>query len=166
MILIVGRGSPGALAALALLVAVPCHAQSAPDPAAALERIAAAAETSLRQGELQIAESQYRSALMAGWMLIGTLRADEQRFDEARNAFQRASTSVVDGKPALQALALVHLRTREPARAVAILTRLTAMNPKDVQIHRLLAHACCTGCWMPASRSRRVQRRPRARCWT
>ena len=43
MILMFGRGSaPGALAALALIVAAPCHAQSAPDPAAALERMAAA----------------------------------------------------------------------------------------------------------------------------
>ena len=107
-----------ALAAITILAAPHPYAQTRADPAAGLEQIITTAESSLHTGELQIAESQYRSALMAGWMLIGTLRADEQRFDEARNAFQRASTSVVDGKPALQALALVHLRTREPARAV------------------------------------------------
>src|SRR5437588_701603 len=140
MIPIAGRGrSPGALAALALLVAVPCRAQSVPDPAVALERMAAAAETSLRQGELQIAESQYRSALMAGWMLIGALRIDERRFAEARDAFVHASTSAVDANAALQALSIVHLQMGETARAVAILTRLAGTNPKDVQTRRLLA---------------------------
>src|SRR5205823_6810631 len=146
MILMFGRGSaPGALAVLALIVAAPCHAQSAPDPAAALERMAAAAETSLREGELQIAESHYRSALMAGWMVIGTLRLDERRLPEARDAFLRASTSAVDAEAALQKLALVSLQMGEPARAVAILTRLAGANPKDVASHRLLAQALLAG---------------------
>ena len=137
-----GRGSaPGALAVLALIVAAPCHAQSAPDPAAALERMAAAAETGLRQGELQIAESHYRSALMAGWMLIGALRIDERRFAEARDAFVHASTSAVDAKAALRSLSIVHLEMGEAARAVSILTRLAGTNPKDVQTRRLLAQA-------------------------
>jgi hypothetical protein len=48
-------------------------AQTAPDPLSALEATLATAEESLRQGEFQIAESQYRSALMLGWMLIGGL---------------------------------------------------------------------------------------------
>src|SRR4029077_14983161 len=89
---------------LAALVALPSSAlaQNAADPAARLDTIVAAAENSLRDGELQIAESLYRSALMSGWMLIGTLRVDEHRLPDARDAFLRASTSAVDAKAALQ----------------------------------------------------------------
>src|SRR5437763_10472319 len=137
-----GRGvASGAFALIALLAALPCHAQPAADPAAALERMAAAAETSLREGELQIAESHYRSALMAGWMLIGALRVDERRLADARDAFLHASTSAVNAQAALRSLSLVHLQMGEPARAATILTRVAAANPKDVQTHRQLAQA-------------------------
>jgi tetratricopeptide (TPR) repeat protein len=124
-----------------LAVASAVGAQAPTDPAAALERLSAAAETSLRQGELQIADSTYRSALMAGWMVIGTLRTDERRLADARDAFQHASTSAVDARAALQALALVHLEMGEAPRAVTILTRLASSNGKNAQAHRLLAQA-------------------------
>src|SRR5439155_24650475 len=126
---------------VASLAASPARAQTTSEPAAGRDAIVAAAETSLREGELQIAESHYRSALMASWMVIGTLRLDERRLPEARDAFLRASTSAVDAKAALQKLALVSLQMGEPARAVAILTRLAGANPKDVASHRLLAQA-------------------------
>jgi len=129
-----------ALALIATLASI-AGAQPAADPAGALERMSAAAESSLRQGELQIAESTYRSALMSGWMLIGTLRTDERRLSDARDAFQRAASSAVDARAALQSLALVHLQMGEAGRAVTILTRLAGANIKDPQIHRLLAQA-------------------------
>src|SRR5439155_2396430 len=126
---------------VASLAASPARAQTTSDPAAGLDAIVAAAETSLREGELQIAESHYRSALMAGWMVIGTLRLDERRLPEARDAFQRASSAAVDAKAALQSLSLVHLQMGEAVSAVTILARLAGPNPKTVQTHRLLAQA-------------------------
>src|SRR5689334_10031006 len=90
--------SAAAVLLLAIVVAPDSHAQTTADPAARLEALVAAAENNLRDHELQIAESLYRSALMSGWMLIGTLRADEHRLADARDAFLHASTSAVDAK--------------------------------------------------------------------
>src|SRR5690348_3819281 len=76
--------------------ASPSVAQTASDPLAAVDVQMSAAEDSLRAGELQIAESRYRSALAAAWMLMGALHATDHRLADARDAFQRASTSAFD----------------------------------------------------------------------
>ena len=62
---------------------------------------------------------------MAGWMIIGTLRTDERRLPDARDAFQHASSSAVDARAALQSLALVHLQMGEAGRAVGRFTRFS-----------------------------------------
>ena len=116
-------------------------AQTAPDPLAALESTTAAAEAALREGELQIAESRYRSALMMGWLLVGGLDGAEGRVGDARRAFERASVATVQPREALQTLALVHLLEGDPAMAINILTKLVARAPKDVTSRRLLAQA-------------------------
>jgi tetratricopeptide (TPR) repeat protein len=116
-------------------------AQNAVDPVAAIDAEISAAEDSLRAGELEIAESRYRSSLAAGWMLMGALRAAEHRLADARDAFERASTATFDASAALQSLAVVHLQMGDAASAVKILTRLSGGNPGDVQTHRLLAQA-------------------------
>ncbi len=116
-------------------------AQSASDLLASLEQKMAAAETSLREGEMQIAESRYREALLEGWMLTGALAAEEKRLLDAREAFRRASTSATDARAARKALAIVHLQMNEPAEAVAILSQLSARGGKDLEIIRLLAQA-------------------------
>ena len=128
-----------AAASIAWLLGAPvAHPQ---DPVVVLEQNVAAAEPFLRAGELQIAESHYRTALMHGWMLVGALRAAEGQTPEARDAFRRATQSAVDADAAFRALALMHLRTGEPAPAVAILTSLTARHPKDVPLRQLLTQA-------------------------
>src|SRR5262245_49168700 len=116
-------------------------AQPTVDPLAPIERSIAAAESNLREGELQIAESHYRSALVAGWMVVGALRVNEQRLADAREAFSRASVSGIDAEPALRALAVVQLQMGEATSAIGILTRLATAKPKDVDLHRLLAQA-------------------------
>src|SRR3989442_928394 len=45
------------------------------DPAVALDRAMSDAEGSLRDGELESAESHYRAALLEGWLLMGSLEA-------------------------------------------------------------------------------------------
>jgi tetratricopeptide (TPR) repeat protein len=116
-------------------------AEVAADPTAALERAVSAAEASLREGEFQSAESQYRAALLEGWLLQGDLQATEGKLEEARESYRRASTSAVEQRRALQALALVHLQSGAAAEAVNLLTRVVATSPKDAQARRLLARA-------------------------
>lgn len=106
-----------------------------------LDQQIATAESSLRAGELQLAESQYRTALMHGWMLLGAVRASEEQFVEAREAFRRATQSAVDADGAFRALSLMHLRSGEPAPAVTILTALAGRHPKDVPLRQLLTQA-------------------------
>src|SRR5512143_2361534 len=72
-----------------------------PDPAARLDQAIAAAEAGLRENEVQTAESRYRSALLEGWLVMGTLDAVEGRLPEAREAFRNASISAVENKLAL-----------------------------------------------------------------
>jgi tetratricopeptide (TPR) repeat protein len=129
------------VALVACLATVRAEAQTPPEPLAAFERDIAAAEASLREGELQAAESRYRNALLRGWMLVGALRAAEGQLPEARDAFTRATTSAVDADAAFQGLALIHLQMREPAPAVAILTALAGRHPKDVPTRQLLTQA-------------------------
>ena len=136
--------SRGSLPVAALFViGLPAFTMAAEGPglAAPLERAIAAAEASLRDGEVQAAESHYRSALLEGWLLIGTLDRIDDRLPESREAFRRASVSAVESRLALLALALVHLQMGEDAPAVQILTRLARKDPKDVQTRRLLAQA-------------------------
>jgi tetratricopeptide (TPR) repeat protein len=130
-----------ACAVVMTIGASPSGAQTASDPLAAVDVNMSAAEDSLRAGELEIAESRYRSALAAGWMLMGALDAADDRLADARDAFLRASTSAFDASAALQSLAVVHLQMGDAASAVTLLTRLSGANPGDVQNRRLLAQA-------------------------
>ena len=112
-----------------------------PLPEAPLLRAIAAAESSLRDGELQSAESHYRTALQEGWQLSGDLAMVEGRVSDARDAFRLASVSAADGRRALRSLVLAQLQLREAHEAVGILTRLLGKNPKDLPLRKLLAQA-------------------------
>src|SRR5438477_7834349 len=112
-----------------------------PDPAASLDAAMAAAESSLREGELQKAESEYRAALLEGWLLLGDLQATEGRLPEARESYRRASTVAVETQRALRSLALVELQTGEAAQAVTLLTGVVARSPSDIPTRRVLARA-------------------------
>jgi tetratricopeptide (TPR) repeat protein len=109
-------------------------------PTAALDRAISSAESSLRDGEVQTAESHYRTALLEGWLLVGTLERLDGRLPEARDAFRSASTSAVENRRALQALALAHLLLGEATEAVSVLRPL-AESGKDPQTRRLLGQA-------------------------
>jgi tetratricopeptide (TPR) repeat protein len=132
---------PHALSGVLLLCGLGSGAEVPPDPAAALGRAISAAERSLHEGELPLAESHYRSALLEGWLLLGDLQATDGRLPEARESYRRASTVAVETRRALQSLALVHLQTGEAAEAVGLLTGVVARNQGDVRARRLLARA-------------------------
>jgi tetratricopeptide (TPR) repeat protein len=112
-----------------------------PDPAAALERALALAESNLRQAATRDAEKQYGAALLEGWLLMGALRADADHLPEARDAFRKASTIDPENRPAVRWLALAELRMGEPAEAVATLRGLSARDPSDQETRRALAQA-------------------------
>ena len=122
--------------------AATAHAQPARDrPLGPIESRMAAAERALADDERQLAESHYRGALYAGWMLIGGIGVSDGRFADARDAFTRASTAIVDSRDALQSLALVNLQLGDAEAALPILTRLAAARPKDGGLKRLLAQS-------------------------
>jgi tetratricopeptide (TPR) repeat protein len=131
---------PGALLFSGLLHGA-AAAQTATDPLTALKVAMESAETSLRQGELQLAESQCRGVLVQGWMLIGSVAGAEGRLDEARAAFERASTSTTRPRDALLQLSSVYVQQRNPAPAINILTKIVARSRKDVEARRLLVQA-------------------------
>ena len=106
-----------------------------------LKQTVAAAEEGLRTGELQIAESRYRTALLQGWLVLGELHVSEGRLPDARHAFERASESVVDDAPAVQSLALVQMQLGDPEPALVMLTRLAKTEPRSVPVRVTLAQA-------------------------
>ena len=124
-----------AAAAVALPKAAP------PDPLAPVLQSIAAAEAELQQGEMESAESHYRDALMAGWLLVGAAAGVDGRTREAHDAFLAASSSAVENRLALQALVLTQMQLGQAEQAVETLTRLLAKNPSDRALRRLLAQA-------------------------
>jgi tetratricopeptide (TPR) repeat protein len=143
---VVRRGAVRAVySASLLLVPLPSAVagDAAPDPALLLERAVAAAESSLRQGQLQAAESHYLSALLEGWLLLGLLDRLEGRLPAAVTEL-RAAAAGGDPRP-LRALAVVHLQAGEPDQAVAVLEPLARKQPADTATRRLLAQAIAAG---------------------
>jgi tetratricopeptide (TPR) repeat protein len=124
-----------AAAAIAAPPAVP------PKPLAPVLQAIAAAEAQLQLGEMESAESHYRDALMAGWLLVGGVAALDGRTREAHDAFRAASSSAVQNRPALEALVLTQMQLGQAAQAVEILTRLLGKNPADRGLRLLLAQA-------------------------
>jgi tetratricopeptide (TPR) repeat protein len=116
-------------------------ADATPTPTAALERAVAAAEASLKDGELQSADSHYRSALLEGWLLIGDLQAAEGKLAEAGESYRRAASAAVETRRALRALALVHMRSGDLAAAERLLNGLAQQYPGDTEARRLQARA-------------------------
>jgi tetratricopeptide (TPR) repeat protein len=121
--------------------AAPARPVSAQDPVSAVEARSAEAEAALSDGEVQLADSRYRDALMQGWLLLGALDASENRLLQARDAFRRASASAVDAEAAQRSLAMALLQTGEPAEALPLLSRLALASPADATLRRLLAQA-------------------------
>ena len=122
------------------LVAVAALGQEG-SPTDRLDAAVAAAEASLKRGDLAAAESRYRSVLLEGWLLQGWLEAAEGRLDAARESFGRASTEGAEARRALQARALVELQMGQVGAAVEDLTRVVKETPRDAAARRLLAQA-------------------------
>jgi tetratricopeptide (TPR) repeat protein len=116
-------------------------AEARQDPAAALDAAISAAEVSLRAGERELAESQFRSALLEGFLLRGAIAASEGKLSAARDDFRQASVSAVETRRALESLALAELQLGETTDALEVLTKVVARHPKDLEARRLLVQA-------------------------
>lgn len=134
------RSLPATYAGLLLLTASSLVAATA-DPAAVLDRAIAEAEAGLRLGELQMADSHYRSALLEGWLLMGALEVARQDLPAAEKAFERAAAAAVERRRAVISLALVRLHLGAAPAAVSGLRDLLARRQDDLEIRRLLAQA-------------------------
>src|SRR3954452_11642947 len=130
-----------ALFLCAFLTVAPAIAGQIADPAAHLDSLIAAAESALRDGELAAAESRYRSALEAGWILAGALAAADRQLPAAIDAFRTAATSVADAVSPLRLLAIVYLQHGEAEDAVRVLSDLSMRRPADAAGRRLLSQA-------------------------
>jgi tetratricopeptide (TPR) repeat protein len=137
------RVSIAMLAAAATAAAAIAAPPAAPsfEPLAPVLQAIASAEAQLQLGEMEIAESHYRDALMAGWLLVGGVAALDGRTREAHDAFLAASSSAVHNRPALEALVRTQMQLGQAAQAVEILTRLLGKNPGDRGLRLLLAQA-------------------------
>lgn len=127
---------PFLLAALLQAAAVPSR-----DPAGAFERALSSAEASLQRGELGAAEARYQTALVEGWLLLGTLERLDGRVVQARDAFRAAAAVAGEDRRVQQSLAVAHLLMGEAAEAEAILAPLARADPPDVKARVLLAQA-------------------------
>ncbi len=72
---------------------------------------------------------------------MAPLHVTAGRLQDARQAFERASSSAIENRAALRSLAIVQLQTGEGEAAVEILTRLASAAPRDVQLRLTLAQA-------------------------
>ena len=134
-----------AIAATLVVGAIPAAIAQRGDPLAALNREQAIGEQALRDGERQIAESHFRAALLEGWMLSGAIAAADGRLAEARDAFSRAASATTNSRAAEQALAVVQLQTGNADEALRLVSRLSALDPRDMPLRRLLAQAYIGG---------------------
>ena len=101
----------------------------------------AAAELSLRKGDIAGAETHYGAARAEGWVLLGTLDRLDGRLPEAREAFRQAAAAAPASREAALSLAIAHLQLGEAAEAVDVLNPLVLQSPRDAQVRRVLGQA-------------------------
>ena len=149
---------------LSLLLPALARPQGMPDPAA-FERTLSEAEVLLREDKRDLAESRYRSALPAGWLLLraadqpratrarvaaalarahlnlGILQAQAGRFPQAAEFFETAATLEPD-LPRLQySLGVAYFNAQRFDKAAPALSRAFAAAPADADLRRMLAMA-------------------------
>ncbi|MEM7588292.1 MAG: tetratricopeptide repeat protein, partial [Acidobacteriota bacterium] len=112
-----------------------------PSSVGTLVQAMADAEQSLQQGELQLADSHYRTALLEGWLLRGALAVGAGDLEAALRAFERAGGAAIETRRALLWQSRIHLQLNQPVPAIAMLTQLTSKYQEDISARRLLAEA-------------------------
>ena len=115
------------------------QAEGADSPLAQMAGAVAAAERALAEGELELAESRYRTALFEGWLLLGSLDQGLGDLPRARTAFERAIASAAVTRRAAIRLATVLTDLGELDEAEGVLRELIAEDGDDYPARRLLS---------------------------
>jgi tetratricopeptide (TPR) repeat protein len=114
------------------------------DPLAAIDAAVAAAERSLQSGDLQMAESRYRTALLQAWMTIGALDAfDASPFStfiapQRAALLERVTASIVR---AYFNLGVMQARGGHVARAAEFFEQAATLDPAFPQVQYSLGVA-------------------------
>ncbi len=125
-----------------VLVGTPLAGEKAPtESAAVLTRALTEAERGLAAGELEIAESRYRTALLEAGLLLGAAEASLGNLDEARAAFEQTTRVAVETRRGRLSLALILIEQGESGQAVGLLRRVVGAHPGDFAARRLMARA-------------------------
>ncbi len=108
----------------------------------ALKGLIDQAEEGLAQGELQLAESHYRVALLETWMQLAMLEVAAGDWPAARDALVESTRSAATGERRTRSsLALVQLWLDETDKALEQLRDLARRHPKNTQVRQLFAQA-------------------------
>ncbi len=110
-------------------------------PAASFAAAIVRAEAALGADERQIAESELRTALLEGWLLLGSLAIEAGDLDRAGEAFEMAGEVAVETRRALTLLALTRLEQGREDEALGLLRKLVVERPDDLAARRLFARA-------------------------
>ena len=123
----------------ACLFASPVRAVELTD---ALRELLERAEAGLADGELELAESRYRVALLETWMQLALLQTASGDLPAARDALLESTRSAAVGERRTRSsLALVQLWLGQTDEALAHLRDLATRHPKNTQIRQLFAQA-------------------------
>ena len=125
-----------------MAISAPALGQTGEETGSPLEAVGRAvedAEAALAAGEVQIAESDYRSALFEGWLLLGTLAKERGDLPEARRALEQAVVSATAVRRARLPLAAVLAEMGLSDEAEVVLRLLIAEDGDDFEARRLLA---------------------------
>lgn len=108
-------------------------------PMAALEQRLNEAATALQQGEMQIAESRYRSALLEGWLLESALDVARGDLEGALVDLEQSMRVSVERQRSMVSQAMVLLRLERHTEAAQILRSVLLRFPENVTARRVLA---------------------------
>ena len=135
--------APPFIGLLLLVISSPAGGGEAPptDPVARLTKAMTEAEEGLRRNEPAIAESRFRTVLLEGWLLLGSLAVEAGDLAAAKEALELASISAVETRRPHMALALVEMQLDNAQSAVSLLRELRGANLSDATIRRLLPRA-------------------------
>ncbi len=136
------------LVAMTLAVAAPLEARLQTERAVGprhsaqlLERAVEEAEDALRAGEMDLAESRYRSALSLGWLLLGRIERAAEDQSAARAAFEAATHTTLEVREAKIELARTLGDLGLVDEAEVVWRSLLSADPADFEVRRLFALA-------------------------
>jgi tetratricopeptide (TPR) repeat protein len=135
----------GLAGAIWVLVARPVRSASQGKPLDGIRQALEQAEEGLALGELQIAESRYRTAIYEAWLVLASLERQAGNLEAAQAAGEHALEATFDNRRGRIALALIDAKLGEVDEAELLLRSLIADDSADQESRRLLARVLADG---------------------